>query len=113
MTPDQIYTLTLVSLFVLAICFCFYLYHLAHGRDVDAVEAGGNLVISAMQKSGQMSSTFIDEGDMAFNIQDEDDSGLDENQAMRERVLARADIFQAQQDEKELDKVMEDMNEKV
>jgi len=116
MTPEQIYSLIIIGIFTAALCYCFTLYHKAHGRDVDAVQAGGNLVMEALRRDGRLMSSQSDEDAdlVAFNYTDgtEAEKELEENaeyNAVMDRLAAANTKLQEQQTVNH----METMNAKV
>jgi hypothetical protein len=107
----EIYTLSLVAMFIAALVFCFYLYHKAHGRDVDAVRSGGELVMEALRRDGRlMSSDVPDETPIAFNYDSDTDDEPSPYEAALERTQRRAKQFADQQAEREIEDVFENMS---
>jgi len=116
MTPEQIYTLIMIAMSTGAICFCFWLYHKAHGRDVDAVRAGGELVMEAMRRNGTITGAEVDSEERltAFNIEDDEEADLETgyDEALA-RITERSKKFTEQQAEEKVDAVMGEMSRKV
>ena len=89
----------------------FYLYHKAHGRDVDAVRSGGELVMDALTRDGKLMSDTKDDHVSVFNYSDNDeeeakDEELSEDMA---KILEANQRFADQQAERQVDSVMSTM----
>jgi hypothetical protein len=107
----ETFALSTIAIFTSALVFCFYLYHRAHGRDVDAVRSGGELVMDALRRDGRlMSSDVPDETPVAFNYVDDAEDEPSPYEAAIQRTQERAKKFADQQAEREIEDVMENMN---
>jgi len=114
----ELYTISLVFIFVSALCFVFYMYHKAHGRDVDAVRSGGELVMEAMRRNGQITGADADlEIVKAFNYDDDPEEEVKQQtnhmNEVVERLEKRSQMLADQMAEKGISEVMEKMNEKI
>lgn len=120
--------LAIVAMFLFALCYCFRLYHDAHGRDVDAVQRGAEIVMKVLVSGGKIAD-FENRGEKvrSANIDDGFTSPLgyvgpqkDDERSLEEEIpgtiLNRSEKFEDQmvgsKAYETLDKVMNDMTEK-
>lgn len=112
-----VYTVALVSISTAAICYCFYLYHKAHGRDVDAVVKGAQIVIDALQQDGRIEPLAepADDGKPwhVDSFGEEDQAEEEEEGPYDDILVARSQRAAEQMGKVELDKVMNAMDGKV
>ncbi|MCP4493250.1 MAG: hypothetical protein GY820_39000 [Gammaproteobacteria bacterium] len=110
MTPDQIFIVLLTAIFVSAICYCFYLYHKAHGRDVDAVTRGAQIVMDALIADAKIIDTKkTDDIVRVVSLDDFDTEPLDEvPDTVPDVTMQAAKRFEIQQ-QTDTDKVMDEM----
>jgi len=114
---EMIYAgLVLVAMAFIAICYVITLYHRAHGREAIAMQIGADVVIVALSRRGDIAQTQVADAppDHPVNLGEEPDYGDDEEQgSLADILVARSDRAAQQLQERELNNLMEAMDEKV